>query len=460
MMQANFESSSFNVTCPIFTIHGNHDEPTGSDHGHRSDPLSICQTLATNGLLNFFGKCDSSTKIRVKPIILKKEDIVLAIYGIGFIPDQRLKKLWLDKQVVFESPPMDSFRILVLHQNRACHDESKHLPDNLAPDFFNLIIRGHEHDALEPETHSEIAIVYQPGSTVATSITRGEAIPKKVAVMKIYKESCGDNPFKLVPELKTLESCRSMFVKDLTERDVKRYIELKKDDLTTLTPPKIAELSRDYAIETVRAVLEEFNSQSISTDGKFTRPSLPLIRIRIEYTDKTHRFNPLDVSREFYPNQVANSDIVLFMKSKFVIQNEKQVNVTFDFDSYDSDNDEMDLDDLDTMDIKQMKKISIDSIINSYFDDKPENEQLKLVKTKTFTQVIKDLGDRGDVVGKEMEKIKNLFMHKFESSIGSEEDAELYLNEEVQVKSRLLSLLEDRVKMEEDLYSGDFVDLI
>jgi double-strand break repair protein MRE11 len=48
--KANFEDPNLNVGLPVFTIHGNHDDPTGADS------LSAVDILSTAGLVNYFGK--------------------------------------------------------------------------------------------------------------------------------------------------------------------------------------------------------------------------------------------------------------------------------------------------------------------------------------------------------------------------------------------------------------------
>ena len=55
--KANFDDPNLNVGLPVFTIHGNHDDPTGADS------LSAVDILSTAGLVNYFGKtvCPTST---------------------------------------------------------------------------------------------------------------------------------------------------------------------------------------------------------------------------------------------------------------------------------------------------------------------------------------------------------------------------------------------------------------
>ena len=48
--KANFTNDGFQVGLPVFTIHGNHDDPSGADNLSAVDVLSTCK------LLNYFGK--------------------------------------------------------------------------------------------------------------------------------------------------------------------------------------------------------------------------------------------------------------------------------------------------------------------------------------------------------------------------------------------------------------------
>jgi len=47
---ANYQDPNLNVGLPIFTIHGNHDDPGGSEN------LSAVDILSSFGLVNYFGK--------------------------------------------------------------------------------------------------------------------------------------------------------------------------------------------------------------------------------------------------------------------------------------------------------------------------------------------------------------------------------------------------------------------
>jgi hypothetical protein len=55
----NYEDSRLSVGLPVFTIHGNHDDPTGADN------LSAVDILSTCGLVNYFGKAVGAVRCTV-----------------------------------------------------------------------------------------------------------------------------------------------------------------------------------------------------------------------------------------------------------------------------------------------------------------------------------------------------------------------------------------------------------
>ena len=79
------------------------------------DLLSVC------GLVNYFGRVPNVDDITMSPILLKKGESKLALYGLGSIRDERLHRTFLDKKVKMLRPKEDPdswFNLLVFHQNR------------------------------------------------------------------------------------------------------------------------------------------------------------------------------------------------------------------------------------------------------------------------------------------------------------------------------------------------------
>lgn len=55
--------------------------------------------LSVSGLINYFGKWTDLTKIIIPPIIIKKGETHVALYGLSYINDQRLSRLLRDFKV-------------------------------------------------------------------------------------------------------------------------------------------------------------------------------------------------------------------------------------------------------------------------------------------------------------------------------------------------------------------------
>jgi len=121
----NYEDPNLNIGIPVFSIHGNHDDPqgTGSDGA-----LCALDVLSVAGLVNYMGKIDLpnndeqalQTGIALRPVLLQKGQTRLAMYGVGNVKDQRMHYELRSNRVRMFTPmdKEDWFNILLLHQNR------------------------------------------------------------------------------------------------------------------------------------------------------------------------------------------------------------------------------------------------------------------------------------------------------------------------------------------------------
>ena len=114
----------------------------------------------------------------------------------GNIRDERLYQTWKkEKKVKWLRPEQGTdewFNMFVLHQNRIAHDAKKCIHEDMLPTFLDFIVWGHEHEAKPREEEGgteNTSTIYQPGSTVATSLCEGEAKKKAVGVLEIYKDT-------------------------------------------------------------------------------------------------------------------------------------------------------------------------------------------------------------------------------------------------------------------------------
>lgn len=213
----NYLNENINICMPVFAMHGNHDDPGDASH------LSPLDILEAAHLINYFGRVDNVEDIRVRPILMQKGLSKLAIYGTGWVRDERLHRAYISGKVTYEVPAEGAqnwFNLLVIHQNmyKGGHGgvpAKNCVLDRMLPSFADIAIWGHEHDC-----HTELrqaqetrCQVLQPGSSIATSLTAGEAQQKHVFILEI-REEC----FRL--RALPLQTVRPMIVEDICLADI------------------------------------------------------------------------------------------------------------------------------------------------------------------------------------------------------------------------------------------------
>ena len=311
----NYEDLDINVAIPVFSIHGNHDDPSGEGHYAALDLLQI------SGLLNYYGRAPESDNILVKPVLLQKGRTKLALYGLSNVRDERLYRTFRDGKVKFFQPGTqkeDWFNILSVHQNHHAYTETSHLPENFLPDFLDLVIWGHEHECdIEPHLNPEMNFkVIQPGSSVATSLVAGEAVAKHVTILSITGREFKSEPIRL-------KTARPFVYKDITLSQEKEAMRLARKDnhrteLTRFMIGIVDDLIEQAKTEWLEAQEETRTDESSEESGKVP---LPLIRLRVETSipDTGGSFdceNPQRFSNRFL-DKVANvNDVIQFHRKK------------------------------------------------------------------------------------------------------------------------------------------------
>ncbi len=154
-----------NDMLPILAINGNHDDPSGLNNVCPYDILHSAE------LINFIGKFKITDEICLEPILIEKGDARIALYPLGYVKDRRLYRIFKNKKVSFNRPRGKWYNILIVHQNRV-YRENEYLPMEFIPEWFDLVIFGHEHASVKlTETNFELI---QVGSSVRTSLSRDE----------------------------------------------------------------------------------------------------------------------------------------------------------------------------------------------------------------------------------------------------------------------------------------------
>ncbi|KAJ4014263.1 meiotic recombination [Fusarium irregulare] len=304
----NYEDPDINVSIPVFSIHGNHDDPSGEGN------FCSLDLLQASGLLNYYGRVPEADNIEAKPILLQKGLTKLALFGISNVRDERMFRTFRDHKVKWFRPGAqmgDWFNLLAVHQNHHAHTATSYLPENVLPDWLDLVVWGHEHECLiDPTQNPETGFhVMQPGSSVATSLVPGEAVQKHVAIVSVTGKD-----FKV--DKLPLKSVRPFVTRELNLAQDKRFkgLDKKKDNRQEVTR---------RLMEVVEEMIEEANAdwEAIQTDEEALeeRP-LPLIRLKVEYTAQDGgQFeieNPQRFSNRFVGKVANTNDVVYFYRKK------------------------------------------------------------------------------------------------------------------------------------------------
>nr|VZI23564.1 unnamed protein product [Spirometra erinaceieuropaei] len=314
---ANYTDPNLNVGVPIFSIHGNHDDPAGPGNVCAPDLLHSC------GFLNLFGKSSSIETLEVSPLLLRKGSTKLAIYGIGAVREERLHRLFLNDNVTFWRPEDDAedwFSLAVVHQNRVRHGPTGYLPENFLPSFLDLVVWGHEHDCrIEPEWNSSKNFyVTQPGSSVATSLIEGEALPKAVGLLEIHGRE-----FKLTRL--PLQTVRPFFFYDLVleeelaDADVnslnlaQRVEEVCTDRISQAISKAAAATAAAISQEKQRLKAEEGETQS---RPRFLPPAEPICRLRVDTSGGFESFSTLRFGQKFVGRVANPKDLIKFNRNR------------------------------------------------------------------------------------------------------------------------------------------------
>ena len=313
----NYEDPDINVAIPVFSIHGNHDDPSGEGH------LAALDILQMSGLVNYYGRTPESDNIEVKPVLLQKGNTKLALYGLSNVRDERLFRTFRDGKVKFFQPNTqknDWFNLMSVHQNAHAYTETGYLPQNFLPKFIQLVIWGHEHECrIDPEKNPEQGFrVIQPGSSVATSLVAGEAKPKYITLLTIKGKDFDAQPIRLKTVRPFVE--KEIALKDSREmRDVAMHPD-NRPKVTRYLEGIVEELIQE-AKEQWHEARQEAGEQDEDEDVEVP---LPLVRLRVEYTAPEGGSYEVDNPQRFssrFLGKVANvTDVVQFHRKRQTVK--------------------------------------------------------------------------------------------------------------------------------------------
>ncbi|KAM6931826.1 double-strand break repair protein MRE11 [Lycodopsis pacificus] len=358
----NYQDENLNISIPAFSIHGNHDDPTGAEG------LCALDLLSASGLVNHFGHSQSVERIEISPILMQKGSTKLALFGLGSIPDERLYRMFVNNQVTMLRPKEDQdewFNLFTIHQNRSKHGPTNYIPEQFLDEFLDLVVWGHEHECLIAPTRNEQQLFYvtQPGSSVATSLSPGEATKKHIGLLRVKGRKMN---LQKIP----LKTVRQFFIQDVVLADYQ--------DLFTPDTPQVTKKVENLCYAKVTEMLEEAERERL---GCPLTPEKPLIRLRVDYSGGFETFNTSRFSQKFV-DQVANpKDLIHFLRRR-----EQKEDIK----------DEVNLDYGKLLKTSAVEGLRVEDLVKQYFEATEQTVQLSLLTEQGMGKAIQEFVDKDE----------------------------------------------------------------
>lgn len=427
----NYEDMDMNIAIPIFSIHGNHDDPSGEGH------LAALDLLQVSGLLNYYGRTPESDNIEIKPVLLQKGRTKLALYGMSNVRDERLFRTFRDGKVKFFQPSVqkdDWFNLMSVHQNHHAYTETGYLPETFLPEFMDLVIWGHEHECLiDPRLNPNTKFhVMQPGSSVATSLVPGEAVAKQVAILSITGREFKSEPIRL-------KSVRPFVMREivLSEEKGAQKLARKENNRTEVTR---------FLMSIVEELIEEANAEwrdmhgqpaEEEEDDESREIRLPLVRLRVETsTPEGGTYdceNPQRFSNRFV-GKVANvNDVVQFHRKK------KNASTSRKADAH--------VDEAATSNLAALDTVKVEQLVRELL----ASQSLSILPQNSFGDAVAQFIDKDDKHAMEMfvhESLEGQVKHLM--ALDREEDD---VDDEERAQSSLVTAMEKYRTQMEDMFS-------
>ncbi|XP_060761558.1 double-strand break repair protein MRE11 isoform X2 [Neoarius graeffei] len=374
----NYQDENLNISIPVFSIHGNHDDPTGVDG------LCALDVLSCAGLVNHFGHSCSVEEVEISPILLQKGSTKIALYGLGSIPDERLYRMFVNNQVTMLRPREDEntwFNLFVIHQNRSKHGATNYIPEQFLDDFLDLVVWGHEHECKITPTRNEQQLFYitQPGSSVVTSLSPGEAVKKHIGLLRVKGRKMN---LQKIP----LHTVRQFFIQDVILSD--------HPNLFSPETPNVTHKAQAFCQQKVEEMLEEAERERL---GNPLTPDKPLIRLRVDYSGGFESFNTTRFSQKFVDRVANPKDILHFIRHRESKDSMKEESIDFDL--------------LLSRPLSDVLHLRVEDLVKEYFQTAEKNMQLSLLTEQGMGKAVQEFVDK-----EERDAIEELINYQLEKT--------------------------------------------
>ncbi|KAK1790203.1 hypothetical protein P4O66_014118 [Electrophorus voltai] len=423
----NYQDENLNISIPVFSVHGNHDDPTGADG------LCALDLLSCAGMLNHFGRSLSVEKLEISPVLLQKGSTQIALYGIGSIPDERLYRMFVNNQVTMLRPREDEnswFNLFVIHQNRMAatepslplaspwecweysgghafiapfvvprmpSSESKHgatnyIPEQFLDDFLDLVVWGHEHECKIAPVRNEQQLFYitQPGSSVVTSLSPGEAVKKHIGLLRVKGRKMN---LQKIP----LHTVRQFLIQDITLMD---YL-----DIFSPEQPNVTHKVQAFCQQKVEEMLEEAEKERL---GNPQTPEKPLIRLRVDYSGGFESFNTMRFSQKFVDRVANPKDLLHFTRQREAKDGMRGKSCMYTHTPFDEG---IDFEALLSRPSSEVLQLRVEDLVKEYFQTAEKNMQLSLLTEQGMGKAVQEFVDK-----EERDAIEELISYQLEKT--------------------------------------------
>lgn len=352
----NYEDPNLNVAVPVFSIHGNHDDPQGAGP---EGALCALDVLSASGLINYMGKFDlplseadaQTAGIAIRPVLLRKGATYLSLYGVGNVKDQRMHYELRSNRVRMYMPRNrdEWFNILLLHQNRVRHGPQESVPEGMFDDSVDLVVWGHEHDCrIVPEpVAGKPYYITQPGSSIATSLADGESIEKHVALLQIQGKEFEMKPIPL-------RTVRPFVLEDVVLSEAAEEEGFELNDQIAVS--KFLKSRVNALINQANKLWDDRNARAVEDGDEPLPHMLPLVRLKVDTTGVSEMSNPIRFGQEFQGRIANPRDVLVFHRAKRTTRSSK---VTID-------QPELSIDDPDLSISEKLSKVRMQTLVKEY----------------------------------------------------------------------------------------------
>uniref|UniRef100_S4RPZ6 Mre11 DNA-binding domain-containing protein n=1 Tax=Petromyzon marinus TaxID=7757 RepID=S4RPZ6_PETMA len=243
------------------------------------------------------------------------------------------------------------------------HSATNYIPEHFLYSFLDLVVWGHEHECLIKPMRNEQRLFYvtQPGSSVVTSLSPGEAVAKHVGILHVHGKRMN---LQKIP----LKTVRQFYIQDVVLQD------------TTINPshPKVTQMIENYCSEKVEDMLEQAAAER---SGHSKQPDRPLIRLRIDYSGGFEPFNTLRFSQKFVEHVGNPKDIIHFFR-----QREMKARTV--------SGDEMDFGQAFSHVAHGENTLRVEDLVKEYFKSAEKNVQLALLTERGMGAAVQEFVDK------------------------------------------------------------------